>query len=232
MRSPGKPSTRPARMGFNCPAASKVTSVSYTQGWAMDASADSVLVGAKSPNGPHIAILSTNGSRAGRCVQPVTTVSSNTQRTLPAPFAAFAGRSQPDNAQALRDGRAGHDEHANIRHAGRLRLRSTDLHCLLQCCSGCFCPLRVRKLREVAVDDALVEALLEHVLLAGHLVAAACLEELPAQAAADADRQVRAGPALLPGAQFEQRRDLLTCGGGDLRDLQAGQPGDSGALGP
>src|SRR6266850_6673867 len=74
---------------------------------------------------------------------------------------------------------------------------------------GLGCPSRPHKATlktnesrpcEVAQDDALAEARLERVLLAGHFVAAARLEVLAPETTADAHRQVGAVSTLLPGS--------------------------------
>ena len=59
------------------------------------------------------------------------------------------------------------------------------------------------------MDDGLAEALFVHLLAAVNLVGALRLQIFAAQAATDADRHVGAIAALLPGAQFHQRGDLL-----------------------
>src|SRR6266849_2627347 len=84
--------------------------------------------------------------------------------------------------------------------------------------SGCSRPLVLGKLREIPVDDGLAETLLEHFLLAVHLVGAAGLEVFPAQAPADAHGHIGAIAALLPRPQRDQRRDLLGSFLSHLRD--------------
>src|SRR5438128_5943793 len=69
-------------------------SLSNTQGKAMDASDDSLPMGASSPKGPQAAILSTNGSRAGGAVQPMTRVSRTKRCTSVWTFRSVALSSQ------------------------------------------------------------------------------------------------------------------------------------------
>src|SRR5205807_3774204 len=69
--------------------------------------------------------------------------------------------------------------------------------------------VRAREFRKIPCGHALAEIRRETLLLAGDLVGAAGFEKLPAQAAAHADRQIRAVAALLPGAQGHQWRRLF-----------------------
>src|SRR4051812_19563391 len=102
--------------------------------------------------------------------------------------------------------------------------------CVLRWRSGFCGPLGIRELRDVAVDDAFAETRFERLFLAGHLVAAARLQVLAAQAPTDADRQVRAVAALLPRAKLQERRDRLGSFRRDRGDLEAWQSRDRRTL--